>query len=172
MPAGIAGMAMPERSALEDSAEERQQQVYEAAGAGHHGVHPASTRTCSPTPRQRHRSRIRAARSARSSRTLQWPRNSRRRDHFDRHQAHLPRHRLFRDLQPRQRHAGRRAQRADRIDHRREACAPPSANSARCDRHRHRLRRDDRAAAGIDMRTGAGATLPRSGPVGRAPISA
>jgi cyclohexanone monooxygenase len=40
MPAGIAGMAMPERSALEDSPEERQQQVRGGLGQGGDGVHP------------------------------------------------------------------------------------------------------------------------------------
>ena len=45
----------------------------------------------------------------------------------DRHQAALPRYQLLRDLQPRQRHAGRRAQRSDRRRSPRPACAPTAA---------------------------------------------
>ena len=49
-----------------------------------------------------------------------------------RHQADVRRHRLLRDVQPRQRHAGRPPRDADRGDHARRACArprPPSTSS-------------------------------------------
>ena len=66
----------------------------------------------------------------------------------DRHQAALPRYRLLRDLQPRQRPPGRRAQRPDRARSPRPGCARRRAGvRARCHRARHRLRRDDRRAA-------------------------
>ena len=67
-----------------------------------------------------------------------------------RRQAHLRRHRLLRDVQPRQRDA-RRPQGATPIerDHaRRDLARRRPSTRARRDRVRHRLRRDDRRAAG------------------------
>ena len=65
----------------------------------------------------------------------------------DRHQAPLRRHRLLRDLQPRQRHARRPAQRRRSRRSRRRACAPTAPSTSSTPRLRHRLRRDDRRAA-------------------------
>ncbi len=64
-----------------------------------------------------------------------------------RHQAHLRRHRLLRDVQPRQRHPGRSPQRADRGDHPTRCAHPGHRVRARQHRLRHRLRRHDRRPA-------------------------
>ena len=77
-------------------------------------------------------------------------------------QAAADRHRLFRDLQPRQRRAGRRARRPDRGDHAdRHPHAQRRRISARHHRLRHRLRRHDRPAAAH------GHPRPRRTPAGR-----
>ena len=65
----------------------------------------------------------------------------------DRHQAHLRRYRLLRDLQPRQRHAGRPAPSADRARSRPSGLRTRRRElRARRHRARDRLRRDDRRA--------------------------
>ena len=66
----------------------------------------------------------------------------------DRHQAPVRRHRLLRDLQPRQRHAGRPPHDADRGDHAATGVRTRDGRvRGRQPRVRHRLRRDDRRAA-------------------------
>ena len=96
--------------------------------------------------RQRHRGRIRAGPYPpgrgryRGGRAVVAPEPS------VRHEASLPRHRLLRDVQPRQRHAGRRPLHPDHRDHRDRH--PDDDRRVRRRRHRvrHRFRRHDRAA--------------------------
>ena len=90
-----------------------------------------------------------------------------------RHQAHLRRHRLLRDLQPRQRHARRRrARRRSRRSPRAGSQTAGAEYEVDVHRLRHRLRRDDRRAARASTSAAATASrCARSGRAGRAPTS-
>ena len=89
-----------------------------------------------------------------------------------RHQAPLRRHRLLRDLQPRQRHAGRPPEDADRGDHPARAPHARARPTRSTHRVRHRLRRHDGRAPRASTSAGAAAgRSSRSGPRGRGPTS-
>ena len=92
-----------------------------------------------------------------------------------RHQAALRRHRLLRDVQPRQRHARRpQGERRSRRSRRAGVARPSARVRARRHRVRHRLRRHDRARLlKIDIRGARRRPLKRrSGPTARARTSA
>ncbi len=71
---------------------------------------------------QRHRAAVRRGPHPRDRRRSRGRRGSDPHRPSDRHEAHLHRRGLLRDVQPRQRAAGEPAPRADRGDHRRTAC--------------------------------------------------
>ena len=162
------------RSALEVSAEEREAAYASRLGEGRPGAARHLPRHPDRPRRQRHRRRLHQRPHPRGG---EGPRHGGDAGRYRpplRHQAPADRHRLFRDLQPRQRRAGRHPRRPDRARHAdRHPAAQRGGASARRHRLRHRLRRHDRRAA-ADGHHGARrpAAAPRPGRPGRAPISA
>ena len=99
---------MPDRGALDDGDNERRAQIRGALAARRPHLHVGLQQPRARQGGERHRRRIS---SARRSREIVKDPDDRKaaaaEQPSDRHQAHLRRHRLFRDLQPAERHAGR-----------------------------------------------------------------
>ena len=129
------------------------------SAAGRRGGLRARRRVHRPADRpggQRHRRRVRPQpRSATSSRDPAVAERLSPARPPVRHQAPVRRHRLLRDVQPRQRHAGRRARRPRSRRSRRRGLRT-SAASTQLDSHRvrHRLRRHDRRARSTSTSAG------------------
>ena len=121
--------------------------VREALEPGRPGLHRHLRGSVDQRGRQRHRRRVLPREDPRGGPRSPGGRAARAQGLSGRHQAHVRRHALLRDLQPRQRHAGRHPTGADRGDHPRRPADAGGRVPARQHRVRHRVRRHDRRAA-------------------------
>ena len=130
-PFGVSGYPLPSLSALAAPPEERRRELRAPVGRGRHRrISDLLQRLPRERRGQRNGSRVRARedpqhRARSQGRGAAGPEGS-----PDRIQAPLPRYRLLRDLQPRQRHPGRREERADPGNHADAACAPRTASTS------------------------------------------
>ena len=102
----------------------------QVAGGRQHQLPLHLHRPADEQGRQRHRLGVRAQQDPRHGEGSGDGRAAGAQGSSDRHQAALPRYRLLRDLQPAERHPGRRAQRPDRRDHADGTERPASRSSS------------------------------------------
>ena len=129
-----------EASALAVSEAGAAARVREALAPRRPGLHRHLRRLADQPGRQRHGRRVLPREDPRHRCATRGGRDPRAEGLSGRHQAHVRRHALLRDVQPRQRHAGRHPPRADRGDHARRpahdarprtrwtaSCSPPAS---------------------------------------------